>query len=78
MPSMSNLNKFEDSYQVLEKNPKLCLLRKNKSKDSYNECLNKKIWHNFFTKNTIGTNVHEMYECNKNQVLYYNVKSFKK
>jgi hypothetical protein len=34
MHNMSNMNKFLDSYQVLEKNPGLCLLRKKKFKDS--------------------------------------------
>ncbi len=28
MHRMSNLNKFKDSYQVLEKNPRLCFMRK--------------------------------------------------
>ncbi len=31
---MSNLNKFKDSYQVLEKSLNFCLMRKNKFKDS--------------------------------------------
>jgi len=65
MHSMSNLNKFQDSYQVLGKNPKLCFVRKIKSKDSYNDCLNKKIWHKMFTTNTLSTNVHKMYEWQK-------------
>jgi hypothetical protein len=28
--------------------------------------------------NTLSNNVHKMYECDKNQVPYYNVKSFEK
>ncbi len=34
MHEMSNLNKFKHSYQVLEKNPKICFMRKKKFKDS--------------------------------------------
>jgi hypothetical protein len=30
MHSMSILNRFQDSYKVLEKNPRLCFLRKKK------------------------------------------------
>jgi hypothetical protein len=29
------------------------------------------------TANTLGTNVHKMYECDKNQMLYCNVKKIK-
>ncbi len=32
----------------------------------------------FLPQNTLGTNVHKTYECDKNQVPYYNVKYFKK
>jgi hypothetical protein len=34
MHSMSILNRFQDSYEILEKNPRFCLLRKKKFKDS--------------------------------------------
>jgi hypothetical protein len=37
-----------------------------------------KIQPKILTTNTLGPNVHKMYECDKNQVPYYNVKSFKK
>jgi hypothetical protein len=42
MHRMSNLNKFKDSYQILEKNPGLCFMKKKSSK-THKECLN-----NFF------------------------------
>jgi hypothetical protein len=35
-------------------------------------------WPKILTTNTLSTNVHKMYECDKNQVPYYNVKIFKK
>jgi hypothetical protein len=31
-----------------------------------------------FTTNTVCTNVHKLYECDKNQMPYYNVKTLKK
>jgi hypothetical protein len=31
-------------------------------------------WPKILTINTLGTNVHKMYECDKKQVLYCNVK----
>ncbi len=72
---MSNLNKIKDSYQVLEKNPKLCLMRKNNSK-IHKECLNNFFLSKIFTTNTLCANVHKICECDKNQMSYYNVKSF--
>ncbi len=75
---MSNLNKFKDSYQVLEKNPKLCLIRKNKCSRTYKECLNNFFWPKIFTTNTLGANMYKMYDYDKNQVPYCNVKKFKK
>jgi hypothetical protein len=39
MHKMSNLNKFKDSYQVLEKIPGLCHM-KIKSSRTHKECLN--------------------------------------
>jgi hypothetical protein len=77
MYRMSNLNKFKDSYQVLEKSPKLCLIRKRSSK-TYKECLNFFFWPKILTINTLCANVCKMYECDKNQMPYYNVKSYKK
>jgi len=38
----------------------------------------KTFWPKILTTNTLGANVHRMYECDKNQVPYCNVKSFKK
>jgi hypothetical protein len=76
MYSMSNLNKFQNSYQVLEKKKKLCFLQKRSSK-IHKECLNNLFWHEVLTKNTLGTNEHKMYECDKNQMPYCNIKSFK-
>jgi hypothetical protein len=37
MHRMSRLNKFKDSSQVLEKNPRLCLMRKKNSR-THKEC----------------------------------------
>ncbi len=67
MHSMSNLNKFQDSYQVLKKNLGLYFLMK-KSLRNHKECLNNFFWFKILTTNTLGTNVHKMYECDKNQV----------
>ncbi len=77
MHRMSNLNKFKDSYQVLEKNPRLCFMRKKSSK-THKECLNKFFWPKIFTTNTLCVNVYKMYECDKNQMPYYNVEGLKK
>ncbi len=74
---MSNLNNFKDSYQVLENNLRLCLLRK-KSSRIRKECLNNFFWPKVFTTNTLCVNVYKIYECDKNQMPYCNVKSFKK
>ncbi len=74
---MPNLNKFKDSYQVLEKNPGLCLMRKINSR-THKECLNNFFLPKIFTTNTFHVNVYKMYECDKNEMPYYNVKSFKK
>ncbi len=49
-----------------------------KSSKTHKECLNKFFWPNILTTNTLGINVHKMYECDKNQMPYCNVKSFKK
>jgi len=77
MHKFSNLNKFKDSYQVFEKNSRLCRMRKKSSK-THKECLNNFFWLKIFTTNTLCVNVYKMYECDKNQVLYCNVKSFKR
>jgi len=77
MHNMSNLNTFQNSYQILEKNTRLYFLRK-KSLKTHNECLHKVFWPKILTIDTLGTNVHKMCECDKNQVPYCNVKKFKK
>jgi hypothetical protein len=41
------------------------------------ECLNKFFWPKILTTNTLGTNVHKMYECDKNQMPYCNIKCLK-
>jgi len=51
----------------LVKNPRLCFL-KNKSSKIHKECLNKFFWLKSLTTNTLGTNVHKMYECDKDQM----------
>jgi hypothetical protein len=70
---MSNLNKFKDSYQVLEKKIQDFVLWKKKSSKIHKECLNK-----IFTINILCVNVYEMYEYDKNPMPYCNVKKFKK
>jgi hypothetical protein len=67
MHKMSNLNKFKDSYQVLEKIPQLCFMRKINSK-IHNECLNNFFLPKIFSTNTLCANVYKMYECDKNQM----------
>jgi len=66
MHSISNLNKFGNSYQILEKNSKI-----------HKECLHKFIWCKILITNTLGIKLHKMYERDKNQVPYYNVNFFK-
>jgi hypothetical protein len=75
---MSNLNKFKDSYQILEKNPRLCFHEKKKSWKIHKECLNNFFWPKIFITNTLCANVYKMYECDKNQMPYFNLKRFKK
>jgi hypothetical protein len=75
MHRMSNLNKFKDSYQVLEKNLGLCFMRKKSSK-THKECLNNFFLPKMFTTNTLCAKVYKMYECDKNKMPYCNVKKF--
>jgi hypothetical protein len=75
MHRISILNKFKDSYQVLEKNLGLCFMEKKKGLE---KCLNNFFWPNIFTTNTLCVNVYKTYECEKNQMPYCNVKKFKK
>ncbi len=42
------------------------------------KCLNNFFWPKIFTINTLCANVYKIYECDKNQMPYYHVKSFKK
>jgi hypothetical protein len=77
MHNMSNLNKFKNSnYQVLENNLGFCLLKK-KSSRTHKECLNKFFWPKIPTTNTLGTNVHKMYGCDKTKCLIAMQKSSK-
>jgi len=77
MHRMSNLNKFKYSYEVFEKKLGLCFMRKKRLR-IHKECLNNFFWPKIFTTNTLCVNVYKMYEGDKNQMPYYNVKSFKK
>jgi hypothetical protein len=76
MHSMSNLNKSQNSYQVLKFWD--FVSRGNKGSKTHKEYLNIFLGHKILTTNTLGTNVHKIYECDKNQVPYCNVKKFKK
>jgi hypothetical protein len=78
MHRMLNFKKFNDSYQVLEKNPRLCFMKNKKSSRIHKECLNNFFWPNIFIINTLCFNMYKIYECDKNQMPYCNVKSFKK
>ncbi len=77
MHKMSNLNKFEDSYQVFEKTLGLCLMNKKSSK-THKDCLNKFFWPMIFTTNTLYVNVYKDFECDKNKMPYCTIKSIKK
>ncbi len=77
MHRMSNLNKFKDSYQVLEKNQRLCFMRIKNSR-THKKCLNNFFWPKIFITNILCANVYKMYECDKNQMPYCNVKSLNK
>ncbi len=72
---MSNLNKFKDSYQVLEKNPRLYFMKKKKSL-IHEECPNNFFLFKIFATNTSCANVYKMYECDKNQMPCHNGKGF--
>jgi hypothetical protein len=77
MHKMSNLNMFKDFYRIFEKNPRLCLMRKKNSR-THKECLNNFFWPKIFITNILCANVYKMYECDKNQMPYCNVKSLNK
>ncbi len=49
-----------------------------KGSKTHKGCLNNFFWPNFFTTNTLCLNVYKVYECDKNQMPYCNVKNFKK
>jgi hypothetical protein len=76
MHRMTNLNKFKDSYQVLEKKS-MTLSHEKKSSRTYKKCLNNFFWLKIFITNTLCANVYKMYECDKNQMPYCNIKKFK-
>jgi hypothetical protein len=77
MHTMSNLNKFKDSYQVFEKTLGLCF-KKNKSSKTHKECLNNFFWPKIFTTNILYANVYKGSECDKNKMSYCTMKNFKK
>ncbi len=59
MHRMSNVNKFNDSYQVLEKHLGLCFMRK-KSSRTHKECLNYFFWPKSLAIDTLCANVYKM------------------
>ncbi len=68
--------KFEQVLGFLSsprKKSKILFLQKKSSK-THKECLNKCFWPKIPITNTLGTSVHRMYKCEKNQVPYCNVK----
>jgi hypothetical protein len=75
MHRMSNLNKFKNSYQVLEKNLGLCFMRK-KSSRTQKKCPNNSFSPKIFTTNILCVNVYKIYEYDKNQMPNCNGKSF--
>jgi len=75
MHRMSNLNKFKDSYQVLKKIQDFITQEKKNSR-IHKEFVNNSFWPKIFTTNTLCVNVYIIYECDKNQMPYCNVKSF--
>jgi hypothetical protein len=52
MHSMLILNKFQDSYQVFENNPKLCFLMIKKGSRTHKKCLNNFFWPKILSTNT--------------------------
>jgi hypothetical protein len=73
---MSNLN-VSTFLPSLGKVSRTLFFEKNKFKNS--QGMFKQIFLlKIFTKKILGTNVHKMYECDKNQMPYYNVIFFKK
>ncbi len=65
------------SFKIPTKSKTLSLDHKKRSR-IHKECLHKFFWLGNFTPKTLSTNVHKMYECDKIQVPYCNVKNFKK
>ncbi len=70
MHIMSNLNKFKDSDQVLEKHLGLCFIRK-KSSMIHKECLNNFFLPKMFVTNTLCAKVYKLYECDKNKMPHF-------
>jgi len=77
MHNMSNLNKFQKIYQIVKKNLGF-FFSINKSSNIHKECYFFFFGPKILPTNTLGTDVHKMYEYDKNQVPYYNVKKLKK
>ncbi len=50
---------------------------KKRSSRTHKECLNKLFFLMIFITNILVANVYKMLKCDKNQMFYYNVKSFK-
>jgi hypothetical protein len=61
----------------LGKKSKTLSLEKKKSSRTHKECLNKYFRPKILTTNILDIDVHKMYECDKNQMPYCNVKKFK-
>jgi hypothetical protein len=78
MHRMLNLNKFKDSYQVLEKKSKILSTTKKIILKTHKECFNTFFCPEIFFTNMLCANVYKSYESDKNQVPYYNIKIFKK
>ncbi len=58
MHSILNLNKFENSYQILENNSRI-----------HKECLHKFIWCKILITNTLGIKVHKCMNVTKTKCL---------
>jgi hypothetical protein len=51
---------------------------KKKSSKTHKECINKFFWPKISTTKTLYANVYKGFECDKNKMPYYIIKSFKK
>jgi hypothetical protein len=59
---MKSLKKIQDFVSWEKKNSR-----------THKECLNNFFWFKIFTTNNLCVNLYKMYECDKNQMPYYNV-----